>query len=198
MSISAQQVKELRDRTGAALMACKRALVETDGDLEEARKVLREKGAATARKKSTRETSEGAIASYVHANGKIGVLVEVACETDFVARSDEFQQLGKELAMQIAAMDPIAVSSEDLPAETVEEERELYREQAGEKPEHVQEQIIKGRLEKFYEQSCLLNQAYIRDDSKTVEDLIAQTIATLGENIEVNRFVRLEMGQEQD
>lgn len=194
MSISADQVKELRERTGAGIMACKKALIETDGDLEQARAVLRERGLAKAQEKASRETAEGGITSYIHSNGKIGVLVELACETDFVARSDDFQELGYELAMQVAAMSPIAVKPEDLPEDTVEAERAIYRQQCSDKPEHIQERIIEGKLEKYYEESCLLNQPYIRDDSKTVQDLISEVIAKIGENVEVRRFVRLQVG----
>jgi elongation factor Ts len=194
MTISAQMVKELREMTAAGLMDCKRALVETEGDIEKARAVLREKGLAKAREKSSREASEGAIFSYVHSNNRIGVLVEVACETDFVARSDEFQQLGKELAMQVAAMDPDAIGPNALPEGTVQDERDLYRQQCADKPEHIQQRIVEGKLEKFYERVCLLRQGYIRDDSKTVGELIKESIARLGENIEVRRFVRMEIG----
>lgn len=194
MEISAQEVKELRDRTSAGLMDCKRALVEAEGDMEKARTVLREKGLAKAQKKRDRETSEGTIASYVHSNGRIGVLLELACETDFVARNEQFQELARELAMQVAAMNPQAVRPEELPEETIEAEREVYLQQCADKPEHIQEQIVEGKLNKFYEQVCLLKQEYIRDDSRTVEELIKEAIAKLGENIEVGRFVRMEMG----
>ncbi len=194
MQISAQEVKELRDQTGAGLMDCKRALVETEGDIEKARSVLREKGLAKAHKKSDRETGEGIIASYVHSTGKIGVLVELACETDFVARSEEFQELAREIAMQVAAMNPQAVRPEDLSEETVAAERELYLQQAADKPEHIREQIVEGKLEKFYQQTCLLKQEYIRDDSMTIEELVKGAIAKLGENIEVGRVVRMETG----
>lgn len=194
MSISAQQVKELRDRTGAGLMDCKRALVEAEGDAEQARTILRERGLAKAEKKRGRETSEGIIASYVHSNERLGVLVELACETDFVARSDEFKQLGKEMAMQVAASNPLALIPDELPEETVEAERDVYRKQHEDKPEHIQEQIIEGKLGKFYDENCLLRQTYIRDDSLTVEEFLKQAIAKLGENIELRRFVRMEVG----
>jgi len=194
MPITAQQVKELRDMTGAAMMACKKALVETDGDIEKARTILREKGLAKALAKAARETAEGIVMPYIHGNGRIGVLVQLACETDFVARSDEFQQLARELAMQVAAMNPLAVSPDDLPQDVVESERELYRQQCADKPENIQERIIEGKLAKFYEEACLLKQPYILDDSKTVEQLITEAIAKLGENIEVKRFVRMEVG----
>ncbi len=196
MAITAQQVKELREMTGAAMMACKKALVESGGDIEKARTVLREKGLAKALTKATRETAEGIVESYIHGNGRIGVLVQLACETDFVARGAEFQELARELAMQIAAMSPVAVAPEDLPEEMVEAEREVQRQQVADKPENIQERIIEGKMAKFYAEACLLKQPYIRDDggSKTIEDLIKEKIAKLGENIEVRRFVRLEVG----
>lgn len=194
MPITAQQVKELRDMTGAGMMACKKALVETDGDVEKARTVLREKGLAKALAKATRETAEGLIVPYIHGNGRIAVLVQLACETDFVARSDEFQQLARELAMQVAAMNPLALKPEDLPEDVVEPERELCRQQCADKPENIRERIIEGKMAKFYAETCLLKQPYIREDSKTVEQLVAETISKLGENIEVKRFVRLEVG----
>jgi elongation factor Ts len=196
MPITAQQVKELREMTGAAMMACKKALVESDGDIEKARTVLREKGLAKALSKATRETAEGIIAPYVHGNGRIGVLVQLACETDFVARSGEFQELARELAMQVAAMSPVAVRPEDLPEEMVAAEREVQRQQVADKPANIQERIIEGKMAKFYAEACLLKQAYIRDETgaKTVEELIKERIAKLGENIEVKRFVRMEVG----
>ena len=194
MPITAQQVKELRDMTGAGMMACKKALVETDGDVEKARTALREKGLAKALAKATRETAEGLIVSYIHGNGRIGVLVQLACETDFVARSDEFQRLARELAMQVAAMNPLAAKPEDLPEDVVQTERELCRQQCADKPENIRERIVDGKMAKFYEETCLLKQPYIREDSKTVEQLLAETVAKLGENIEVKRFVRLEVG----
>ncbi|MGD2173965.1 MAG: translation elongation factor Ts [Candidatus Brocadiaceae bacterium] len=195
MPISAQQVKELRDRTGAGLMDCKRALVDADGDIEKARTILREKGMARAQQKRGRETSEGAIFSYVHNNNRIGVLVELACETDFVARNPEFEELGRELAMQVAAMSPLAVRREELPEERVQDEREIYLQQCADKPEHIRERIVEGKLGKFCEDVCLLEQPYIRDDSKTVADLVKEAIARLGENIRVERFARLELGE---
>jgi len=194
MGISAQEVKDLRDMTSAGLMDCKRALVEAEGDMEKARRLLREKGLAKAQKKRDRETGEGTIVSYVHSNGRIGVLLELACETDFVARNEQFQELARELAMQVAAMNPQAVRPEDLPDETIAAEREVYLQQCADKPERIQEKIVEGKLSKFYEQMCLLKQEYIRDDSRTVEELIKEAIVKLGENIEVGRFVRMEMG----
>jgi len=195
MGISAQQVKELRQMTGAGLMDCKRALAEAGGDPEKARMLLREKGLARAQKKSARQTAEGAIISYVHGEGRIGVLLELACETDFVARSEEFRKLGKELAMQVAAMSPRFVAPQDVPEAVVQAERELYLQQCADKPEKIQERIVAGKLQKFYEQVCLLKQPYIRDDSRRVEDLVNDVIARLGENIQVRRFARMELGR---
>jgi elongation factor Ts len=194
MPITAQQVKELRDLTGAAMMACKKALTEANGDLEKARTILREKGLIKALSKASRETAEGIVVSYIHGNGRIGVLVQLACETDFVARNPEFQELARELAMQVAAMSPLVVRPEDLPESTVQAEREIYRQQCADKPANVQERIIDGKLATFYAEACLLKQPYVRDDTKTVEELIKEKIAKLGENIEVKKIVRLEVG----
>jgi len=194
MGITAQQVKELRDKTGVSIMDCKRALVETGGDVAQAMQVLREKGLATAQKKSARETSEGTIGSYVHSDGKLAVLVELACETDFVARSADFRALAKEICMQVAAMNPQVVSREDLPEKEIENEKDIYRRQAQGKPERVVERIVEGKLEKYFARVCLLEQPYIRDDSRTVADLINEAISRFGENIRVRRFVRMELG----
>ena len=196
MEIGAQQVKELRDQTSAGLMDCKRALVEAEGEMDKALTLLREKGLAKAQEKRGRETAEGAVFAYVHHNNRLGVLVELACETDFVARSDEFQELGRQIAMQVAAMKPEAVRPEELPEDIVEAEREIYRQQCTDKPEHIQEKIVEGKLRKFYGQCCLVEQEYIGDDSLTVAEHVKQQIATLGENIEITRFVRMEMGEE--
>ncbi len=195
--ISAQLVKELRERTGAGFMDCKKALEECKGDIEEAIVLLRKKGLAKAEKKAGRETADGLIGSYIHAGGKIGVLVEVNCETDFVARTADFQNLVKEIAMQIAAMNPKYVSIEDVPPEVLEREKEILREQAkaSGKPDHVVEKVVEGRLKKFFEENCLLEQPYIRDQSMTVKELIAQAIAKLGENIRVRRFVRFQLNE---
>jgi len=195
MPVTAQDVKQLREKTGAGLMDCKKALVEAGGDQEKARTILREKGLAKAKKKSSRDTSEGVIVPYIHGDGRIGVLVELACETDFVARNEEFRALAKELALQVAAMKPLVVSPEDLPESTVQAERELYMQQCADKPENIQGRIVDGKLQKYYEQACLLKQAYIRDDSRKIEDLVNDAIAKLGENIEVRRFVRMELGE---
>lgn len=196
MGVSAQDVKALREKTGAALMDCKRALVEAEGDADKAMILLREKGLAKAQKKRSRTMGESIIASYVHSDDRTGVLVEAACETDFVARNEEFRNLVKELCLQITAMNPVAVSREDLPPEVVEREKQIYARQCEGKPEHVVEKIVEGKLKKFFAQVCLLDQQYIRDDSKTVKDIIDETIAKLGENIEVRRFVRMAVGED--
>ena len=194
MPITAQQVKELRDATGAAMMACKKALIEADGDMEKARTVLREKGLIKAMSKATRETAEGIVVSYIHGNGRIGVLVQLACETDFVARNPEFQELARELAMQVAAMSPLVVAPEDLPESTVQAERDIYRQQCADKPANIQDRIIDGKLATFYTEACLLKQTYVRDETKTIEELVKEKIAKLGENIEVRKFARFEVG----
>ncbi|NIR44120.1 MAG: translation elongation factor Ts [Gemmatimonadetes bacterium] len=195
--ISAGIVKELRDRTGAGMMDCKRALQETDGDMEAAVAWLRKKGAAAAEKRVGKEASEGIISSYIHHSGKIGVMVELNCETDFVARTDDFQELARDLAMQIAASDPLAVSKDDVPAELVAKEREIYLDQAKEegKPANIAEKIVEGRLRKFFEERTLLDQKYIKDPEKSVSDRIAETQAKLGEKIVVGRFARFKIGE---
>jgi len=195
MKIDASQVRELREKTGAGIMDCKNALMESQGDMGAAVEWLRRKGAATAQKKSSRSTAEGIIASYVHSNNKVATLVELNCETDFVARNEEFAELGKDLCMQVAAMNPIAVSRDDLPEDLVEKEREIYRAQIKDKPDHIVEKIVEGRLKKFYEQACLLEQPFIKDDKSKVEDLLTAKIAKLGENIRVRRFCRLAVGE---
>jgi len=199
MAVSMEDVKKLREMTGAGVLDCKKALQEADGDFEKAIEILRKKGAATAVKKAARATNEGLIFSYVHFTGQIGVLLELNCETDFVARTDEFKELGNNLAMQVAAMAPRYVSIEDVPEEVIEKEKEIYREQLKDsgKPEHVVEKIIEGRLQKFYEDFCLMEQKYIMDDSKKVKDVITEAIAKIGENIRVSRFVRLQIGEGQ-
>lgn len=196
--ISASLVKELRQRTGAGMMDCKEALEETGGDLERAIERLREKGLAKAAKKAGRATAEGLIESYIHAGGRIGVLIEVNCETDFVARTPEFKELCRDLAMQVAASKPEYVRREDVPAEVLEKERAILRAQALNegKPEHLVDKIVAGRLEKFYEERCLLEQPFIKDLDRSVKDLLAEKIATIGENIVVRRFVRFELGEQ--
>lgn len=196
MQITAQMVKELRDKTGAGMMDCKKALVETGGDIEAAIKYLREKGIASAAKKSMRETKEGIIASYVHAGNKIGVLLELNCETDFVARTDDFKLLAKDLCMQIAATDPKYISRDDVPREVIEQEKEIYIKQAKEsgKPENVIEKIAEGKLNKFFSEVCLLEQPFIKDSEMSVEDLIKLAISKIKENITIGRFVRYQVG----
>jgi len=195
--ITAQMVKELRERTGAGFLDCKKALEEANGNMEEAILILRKKGLAKAEKKVGRQTAEGLIGSYVHAGGKIGVLVEVNCESDFVARTEDFQTLVKEIAMQIAAMNPKYISPEDVPPEVLEREKEILREQVIKtgKSGPVVEKIVEGKLKKFFEENCLLDQPYIRDPNLTVKELIAQAIAKLGENIRVRRFVRFQLNE---
>jgi len=195
--ITASMVKQLRDMTGAGMMDCKNALVEAEGDFDKAIEILRKRGAAKAAKKAGRTTNEGIIHAYIHHNKRVGVLLELNCETDFVARTDEFQQLAKNLAMQIAAMSPRWVRIEDVPEEVVEKEKEIYREQvkAAGKPDHVVEKIVEGKLKKFFEENCLLEQTFFMDESKKIKDLITEAIAKLGENIQVSRFVRMAIGE---
>ena len=195
MGINAQDVKTLRDKTGAGFMECKRALEDASGDMDKAVLLLRERGLSKAQKKRGRTAGEAVIESYVHADGKIGVLVEVACETDFVARNAVFRQLCKELCLQVAAMKPLAVSREKLPGGVIESEKRIYAQQSEGKPAHVVEKIVAGKLEKFFADACLLDQPYIRDEKKTIRQLIDETIGRLGENVEVQRFVRLEAGE---
>ncbi|MDX1502679.1 MAG: translation elongation factor Ts [Thermoanaerobaculia bacterium] len=197
MKITAQMVKELRDRTGAPMMDCKSALTEAEGDVEKAIDVLRKKGIAKAAKKAGRETSEGVVGSYIHAGGKIGVLVEIACETDFVARTDDFQQLVKDVAMHIAAADPRFVRREEVTEDILEREREVYREQAlGEgKPEQIVDRIVDGKMEKFYSENVLLDQEFVKNPDITVGELVATLVGKLGENIQVTRFTRYRLGE---
>ncbi len=195
MEVNANLVKELRDKTGAGVMDCKKALAETKGDLEKAVVWLREKGIAQAAKRAGRAASEGAIGSYIHAGGKLGVLVEVNCESDFVAKTPEFQTLVKEIGMQIAAASPRCVSREELPAAVIEQERQIYASQSAGKPEQVVAKIVEGKIEKFYREVCLLEQAWVRDPNRTVSDLIGEYVGKLGEKIEVRRFVRFQLGE---
>ena len=196
-TVPAQLVKELRERTGAGFNDCRAALLEAKGDIEQAINVLRKKGQAAAQKKAQREASEGLVGHYIHAGGKIGVIVEVNCESDFVARTDDFQKLGHEIAMHIAALDPRYVRREEVTQEILDREREIYREQARAtgKPDPVIEKIVAGKMEKFYEETCLYEQHFIKDESVTIRELIDQMIAKLGENIAVRRFVRLKVGE---
>jgi elongation factor Ts len=196
-NISAQQVKELRDRTGVGFAACREALVESAGDIERAIDLLRKKGQATAAKKAQRATSEGLVSCYIHAGGKIGVLIEVNCESDFVARTDDFQRLCHDVAMHVAALDPRFLRREEVTQETLDREREIYKEQAKAtgKPEAVIEKIVSGKMEKFYEENCLYEQHFIKDEGMTVKELIDHTIAKIGENIAVRRFSRFKVGE---
>ncbi len=195
-NISAAQVKELRDKTNAPMMDCKNALTEAKGDVEAAIVILRKKGIATAAKKATRSTSEGSVASYIHAGGKIGVLVEVNCESDFVARTDDFKGLVHDIAMHIAATDPRFIRKEDVTPEALEKEKEIYREQAAKtgKPAPVVEKIVEGKMGKFYEEVCLYEQPFIKDQTMTVYQLMASIVGKLGENISVRRFARFKVG----
>jgi len=197
MAITAGMVKELREITGAGMMECKKALVETDGDLQKAVDYLREKGLAAAAKKADRVAAEGAVGSYIHAGGKIGVLVEVNCETDFVAKTDDFQALVKDIAMQIAATNPTFLKREDVPSDVIAHEREVLRVQALNegKPEAIVERMIDGRIEKFYKENCLLEQPFIKDGDQSVSDIITEKIAKIGENISVRRFTRYQLGE---
>jgi elongation factor Ts len=197
MQIPAQLVKELRERTNAGFADCRAALVEAAGDIEKAISVLRKKGQAAAAKKAQREASEGLVGSYIHAGGKIGVMVELNCESDFVARTDAFQQLSHDIAMHIAALDPRYVKREEVTPEMLEKERDIYRAQAlaTGKPENVVEKIVNGKMEKFYEENCLYEQHYIKDERVTIGEMITQAIAKLGENISIRRFVRFKVGE---
>ncbi len=198
MEISAVLVKELRTKTGAGIMDCKEALAASDGNLDEAGDYLRKKGMLKAAKKAERKTGEGLITSYVHAGSKLAVLVEVLCETDFVARTDEFQAFTRDVAMHIAALNPRVVSREELPADILDKEREIFRAQALEagKPESIVDKIVDGRIEKFYSEACLLEQPFVKDADITIEELVKQMIAKLGENMRISRFVRLKLGEE--
>jgi elongation factor Ts len=195
--VSANQVKELREKTGAGMMDCKKALAESGGDFTKAEELLRKKGLSAAAKKSARAATEGAVASYIHMGGKIGVLVEVNCETDFVARTDGFQSLVKDIAMQIAAASPQWVRREEVPPEVVAKELEIAKEQMRDqkKPEAILEKIAQGKLEKFYEQTCLLDQLFVKDDKKKIHEVVTDAVAKIGENIQIRRFVRFALGE---
>jgi elongation factor Ts len=198
VNVSAAQVKELREKTGAPMMDCKQALTEAKGDMEQAVVVLRKKGVSVAAKKATRVTSEGSVASYIHAGGKIGVLVEVNCESDFVARTDDFKELVHDIAMHIAASDPKFIRREDVTPEAFEREKDIYRAQAAAtgKPPQVVEKIVEGKMSKFYEEVCLYEQPFIKDQTVNISQLIAGKIGKLGENISVRRFARFKVGDE--
>ena len=197
MEIGAQQVKELREKTSAGMMDCKNALMEAEGDMERAIQILREKGIAAAPKKAARVVREGLVGHYVHTGGKLGVLVEINCETDFVARTDDFQGLVRDVAMHIAASSPGYTRSEEIPEEEIRKESEIYRKQAQKegKPDHIADKIVEGRLKKYYSEVCLYEQAYVRDPDITVEELIRSMIVKLGENILVRRFARFKIGE---
>jgi elongation factor Ts len=197
MTISAQEVKKLRDRTGAGMMECKKALLETGGDMEAAIDLLRTQGAAKAAKRSAKAANEGTIGSYVHFGGKVAVMVELNCETDFVAKTEDFLALAKDLAMHVAASSPLAVSPEDIPQETVDRERRIFEDQVRNegKPEHILEKIVEGKLRKFFEESSLLKQPFVKDPEKSVEDLVTEVSAKTGEKIRVTRFARFQVGE---
>ena len=195
-TISAESVKNLREKTGAGMMACKKALTESNGDFEKAIDLLRQKGLATALKKSGRSVSEGLIDSYIHM-GRIGTMIEINCETDFVARTDDFKELVKDVAMHVAAANPLYLTRDNVPQDVVDREKEIYRAQVSGKPPQIIEKIIEGKLEKFYADNCLLDQIFIKDpdQKKTVKDLVTEKIAKLGENIIVRRFARFQLGE---
>jgi elongation factor Ts len=197
MEISATLVKDLREKTGAGMMDCKNALVEAKGDMEQAIVVLRKKGLASAQKKAARVAAEGMVGHYIHAGGKLGVLVEVNCETDFAARSDEFQVLVKDIAMHIAAQNPLYVRREDVPAEVLEKEKEIYKDQAraSGKPANIVDKIAEGKLESYYEMACLYDQKFVKDPNISVKDLVNNLVAKIGENIQVRRFARFKTGE---
>jgi len=195
--ITAALVKQLREKSGAGMMDCKNALKECDGDIEKASDFLRKKGLATAAKRAGRAMSEGVVESYIHMGGKLGVLVEVNCETDFVAKNDDFKDFARNVAMHIAATNPVGIKEEDVPEDVVSREREVYRGQALElgKPEKMIEKIVDGKMNKFFKENCLMNQAYVRDPDLTIADLINELIAKIGENITIKRFVRYQIGE---
>ncbi len=196
MEITTAMIKELREATAAGMLDCKKALEACGGDLEEAKANLREKGLATAAKKADRVAEEGLIEAYIHTGGRVGALIEVNCETDFVARTEDFEELAHDLAMQIVAAKPLYLTPEDIPADVLEEEKNYYRTQAQAmgKPERIIEKIVEGKLQKYYEQVCLMEQPFIKDDERTVQDILNDAVAKLGENIVVRRFARFELG----
>ena len=195
--ISAQMVKDIRDATSASFIDCKKALEETSGNVDKAVEILRVKGLAKASKKAGRDTPEGVVTSYIHAGGKIGVLLEVNCETDFVARNDEFQQFTKEVAMQIAAANPTYVSEADVPEDIINKEKEIMKAQVIEsgKPDNIADKIVEGKISKYFEENCLVNQIYIRDTKRKISDLLSDLIAKVGENIKIRRFERFQLGE---
>ncbi|HDL10098.1 MAG TPA: translation elongation factor Ts [Candidatus Omnitrophica bacterium] len=195
MSYSIEDLKLLREKTGAGMMDCKNALKEANGDIDKAVEILRKKGIKVAEKKAGREVKDGVIDAYIHMGGKLGVLIEVACETDFVAKNGEFKEFVHNLAMQVAAARPKYVKREDVPQEIVEKEKEIIREQFKDKPEHIQEKIVNNKIEEYYKENCLLEQVFIKDDSKKIKDLVTEMVAKFGENIVIRRFVRFELGE---
>ncbi|MBI4810175.1 MAG: translation elongation factor Ts [Ignavibacteriales bacterium] len=197
MEITTEQVNGLRYRTGAGMMDCKKALTETGGDMDKAIDYLRKKGAATAEKRADRTTNQGVVEAYIHAGGRIGSMVEVNCETDFVAKTDDFKSLAREIAMQIAAMNPLYIGKEEVSKETIDHEKEIYRTQARneKKPEQVVERIADGKLEKYYQEFCLMEQTYIKDSGKTIKDLILDMMAKTAEKITIRRFKRFHLGE---
>tara|TARA_A100001015_G_C14980373_1_gene709183 strand:+ start:922 stop:1530 length:609 start_codon:yes stop_codon:yes gene_type:complete len=197
LTIDANTVKQLRDKTGAGMMDCKNALKESNGDLDGAIDYLRKSGAAKAEKKGSRATKEGLVYSYIHAGGRLGVMIEVNCETDFVAKTDGFVELSHNLAMQIAATNPISLDKNSVPDDIIAKEKEIYTEQAKSsgKPDNIIEKMVEGRLSKFFQENCLMEQAYIKDSDKKISDLLTETIATLGENITISKFTRFAVGE---
>jgi elongation factor Ts len=195
--INAAMVKQLREKTGAGMMDCKKALLEVKGDMDKALEFLRKKGLATAQKRAGRAMTEGTIQAYIHMTGKLGVMVEVNCETDFVAKNEDFKEFAKNIAMHIAASNPLGIKPEDIPEEIVESEKDIYRAQALDmgKPENILDKIVEGKLKKFYEDNCLLNQPFVRDPDISVADLMNELIAKIGENITIKRFVRYQIGE---
>ena len=196
MAISASQVKELRDRSGVGMMDCKKALEESNGDIEKAFDYLRKVGIAKAQKKEGRTTKEGLVVSYIHPGSKLGVLIELNCETDFVAKTDDFLQLGKDVAMHIAATNPLSVTSDDISADVLNREKEIYLEQAktSKKPDNIIKKMVEGRIQKFYKENVLLEQVFVKDPNKTIKDVMTDTIGKLGENIVISRFKRFQLG----
>jgi len=196
VTITSQMVKELRDKTNAGMMDCKKALNETGGDLEKAVDLLRQKGLAVAQKRAGRATSEGVVETYIHGGGKLGVMIEVACETDFVAKTDDFRAFARDLAMHIAATNPVAIRREDVPAAVVERERAIYTQQALDtgKPEKIAGKIVDGKMDKYYADSCLLEQKFVKNPDLSIQDLLNEVIAKMGENIAITRFARFQVG----
>lgn len=197
-TIKASEVQDLRQKTGAGMMDCKKALMECGGDVEKAIEFLRKKGISTAEKKAGREAKQGAVTSYIHGGGRIGVLVEINCETDFVARNENFQEFCKDVAMHVAATNPLYLKREEVPADALDKEKDILKAQLKEqgKPEQVWDKILEGKMNKYYEENCLMEQAFVKDTDLSIEELRKQTVATIGENIVIKRFVRFELGQE--